>query len=262
MEGIILGQYVPGNSFLHRLDPRIKLIISGVLIWFIFFLKNPLEYMGLGVFIIFLYFLSGFPSGFLHVFKPGFYIILFTLLVNMFFTPGQSILSFGPMVITREGIIQGLTIGCKLIFFISLSSLVTFTTSLVRLTDGLQMLMRPFKKVGLPVGELVVMINIALRFIPTFWEETDKIIKAQVSRGADFNSWHLGRRIKYLTALLVPLFVNAFHRADELSMAMEARGYMVGMKRTSLYELRLNLRDYIVLVLMLILSAAFISYRL
>ncbi len=261
MEGIGFGQYLPGNSFLHRLDPRTKLIISAELLWLVFLLKNPLALTGFGGSLLFLYFLSGVTAGFWQACRPGLYIILITLLVNMFFTPGETIFKLGSAVVSREGFIQGLTIGLKVFVFISLSSLVALTTSPVRMTDGLELMMRPLQKAGFPGRELAMMMNIALRFIPTFGEEIDQIVKAQVARGADFASRHPGRRIKYLTALLVPLFIGAFRRADELSVAMESRGYTAGMKRTSLHELNFILQDYLVLISGFVVAAAFIINR-
>jgi len=261
MEGIVLGQYIPGNSFIHRLDPRSKLVISIILLWMVFLLTRPAEFVGFSVFIVFSYFMAGVTGSFLRVLKPGFYLILFTLTVNMVFTPGHSIFSLGPVAVTREGFILGSVIGLKLVFLISVSSLITLTTSPVRMTDGLERLLRPLRKIGFPVSELGMMMNIALRFIPTFWEETDKIKKAQVSRGADFNTWNLSRRAKYATALLVPLFVSAFRKSDELAVSMEARGYSVGMERTSLYELKMHKSDYAALVVVFVLFIAFQWYR-
>ncbi|MHB9094664.1 MAG: energy-coupling factor transporter transmembrane component T family protein [Eubacteriales bacterium] len=258
MEGIVIGQYVPGNTFLHRLDPRTKLIISAALLWLIFLLESPVEYVGFGLLVIFLYILSGVTGRLLRVLRPAMYLLLFTLGLNMIFTPGHVLLNLGLVVATREGLIQGLTVGFRLVYLISLSSLVTLTTSPVRMTDGLETLMGPLKKARLPVSELAMMMNVALRFIPAFWEEMDKIRKAQVSRGADFDSWHPSRRIKYMTALLVPLLISAFRKAEELSVAMEARGYAVGMKRTSLHRLQLNLRDYMAILIVLMLTTAFV----
>lgn len=256
MEGVVIGQYVPGNSFLHALDPRTKLISSALLFWLIFLLKTPGEYVGFGLFLIILYFLAGVAGSFLRILKPGLYLIIFTVGLNAFFTPGHILINLGIAFITREGLVQGLTMGFRLLFLISVSSLVTLTTSPVRMTDGLELMMKPLKKVKVPVSELAMMMSIALRFIPTFWEETDTIKKAQVSRGADFESWHPAQRVKYITALLVPLFISAFRKADELSVAMEARGYFVGMERTCLYKLEMGWHDYIVLLLM---GAVFIA---
>jgi len=232
-----------------------------VFLGLVFLLKGPAEYTGFGLFVITLYFLSGVAGSFLKILKPGIILILFTLVLNMVFTPGRPILSMGPLVVTEEGLIHGLAMGFRLVYLIALSSLITLTTSPVRMTDGLELLMKPFKRIGLPAGELAMMMNIALRFIPTFWEETDKIIKAQVSRGADFNSRNIARRLRYLAALLVPLFVSAFRKADELSLAMEARGYAVGMERTSLYKLEYTFRDYLVFIGAVVVSVSFVAYK-
>lgn len=180
----------------------------------------------------------------------------------MIFIPGNTVvLHLGLFTVSWEGIIQGITMGMRLLFLILLSSLVTLTTSPVRMTDGLERLLRPLKRIGLPSGELAMMINIALRFIPTFWEETERIIKAQVSRGADFDSRNIARRMKYLTALLIPLFISAFRRADELAMAMESRGYVVGMERSSLYKLEFSRRDYLALIITITSVVLFLGYR-
>lgn len=248
MEGIVLGQYVPGNSLMHRLDPRSKMLMLAAMIGLVFMLAKPLEYLVFGIILLLLYFLSGVMGSALRVIRPGLFLVAFTVLINMFFTPGHVVLNLGIMVATREGLVQGLTVGTRFLYLIALSSLVTLTTSPVRMTDGLEKLMSPLRRIRFPVGELAMMINIALRFIPTFWEETDKIIKAQVSRGADFDSWHPMRRVRFITAMLVPLFINAFRKAEELSVAMESRGYVVGMRRTSLHELRLSRNDYLALI--------------
>lgn len=261
MEGIVLGQFVPGNSILHRLDPRVKVISSLLLLPVIVLLQRPAEYAGFGLSAVILYVIAGVTGSIFRVLKPGFYLVAFTLFINMVFTPGEMLVNLGIISVSREGLVQGLTIGARLIFLISVSSLVTLTTSPVRMTDGMQWLLRPFRRAGLPVNELAMMMNIALRFIPSFLEETDKIKKAQVSRGADFASRNPGKRIKYLMALLVPLFVSAFRKAEELSVAMESRGYVVGMKRTSLYRLQFHRRDYVTLMVLICLAAGFIAFR-
>lgn len=261
MDDIMLGQYVPGESFMHRLDPRTKMIIAAILMWLVFLLKNPVEYASFGIFTVLVYLASGVAGSFWKTLKPGFYLVIFTVILNAVFTPGQAVLNLGIFKLSREGLIQGFSMGFRLLLLISLSSLVTLTTSPVRMTEGLEQLMKPLKKIGFPASELAMMMNIALRFIPTFWEEWDKIRKAQLSRGADFESWNPASRIKYMTAMLIPLFVSAFRKADELSTAMEARGYVVGAPRTSLHVLKFNLRDYVLLMSMLALSTAFIAYR-
>lgn len=259
MEGILLGQYVPGNSLMHRLDPRTKILVSLILIWVIFLLNRPQEFVLFGGIILFFYLMAGVLKNIWRIMKPGIYLMLLTVVINMFFTPGKPMINLWFLVITKEGLIQGLTMGLRLAYLISLSSLLTLTTSPVRMTDGLELLMNPLKKLKFPASELAMMMNIALRFIPTFWEETEKIIKAQTARGADFKSRNLGKRMKFMTALLVPLFISAFRRADDYSTAMEARGYFVGMERTSLYRLKISPIDYIVLVLIYCASAFFIA---
>lgn len=261
MEGIILGQYVPGQSFLHRLDPRTKIIAVAILAWVVFLLKTMVDYVCFGVFLVALYFAAGTVKNLWRTIRPGLYLVFFTVILNMIFTPGEPLVKLGFFSLTREGFILGTTMGARLLYLISLSSLLTIATSPVRMTDGLELLMNPFRKVGLPVSEIAMMMNIALRFIPTFWEEWEKIRKAQISRGADFESWNMGNRIKYMTAMFIPLFISAFRRADELSQAMEARGYVVGAPRTSLHVLELNLPDYIIMSLVLLMSAVFAVYR-
>lgn len=261
MEGIVFGQFVPGNSFLHRLDPRTKLIISGLMILLIFLLRGAVDYAGFAILLLLMYIAARVGGSFLRVLRPGMYLIIFTLTMNMIFTPGHVLANLGLFVLTKEGLYQGLTVGLRLVFLISVSSLVTLTTSPVRMTDGLERLMKPLKKIGIPVSELAMMMNIALRFIPSFWEETDKIRKAQASRGADFDSWHLGRRIKYMIALLIPLFISVFRKADELSVAMEARGYVVGMPRTCMHKLRFSARDYIAALITLLVVSTYLFYR-
>ena len=236
---------MPGNSWLHKLDPRTKIFVSIVVIWAIFLLKSPADFGFFGLFIFSLFIWAGVFKSLWRVVRPGFFLVGITVLMNMMFTPGEVLFPLGPFALTKEGMVQGLTIGGRLLYLISFSSLLTLTTSPVRLTDGIEKLLLPFKKIKFPASELAMMMNIALRFIPTFWEETEKIIRAQISRGADFKSKDIKKRFKYMTALLVPLFISAFKRADEYSIALEARGYFVGMQRTSLYELKFGIRDYI-----------------
>lgn len=255
MEGIVLGQYVPGKSLIHRLDPRSKMLMMTAMIGLVFLLEKPLEYLVFGIILFLLFLWAGVIRNTLGVIRPGLYLIAFTVLIHMFFTPGQALLDLGFLTATREGLLKGFTVGTRFLYLIALSSLITLTTSPVRMTDGLERLMSPLRRLRFPVGELAMMINIALRFLPTFWEETDKIMKAQASRGADFDSWQPMRRVKFMTAILVPLFINAFRKAEELSVAMESRGYVVGMRRTSLHELRLSRNDYIALVIVFSVTA-------
>ncbi len=261
MEGIVFGQYVPGNSFVHKLDPRTKIISSVLLLSLTLLLRDSLDYIVFGFFVLLLYLLSRVAGSLVRILRPTIYLVIFILLINMFFTPGEVLGKLGVIIITREGVEKGLTMGVRLIYLICISSVVTLTTSPVRMTDGLESLFSPFKRIGCPTSEIAMMINIALRFIPTFWEETDKIQKAQASRGADFDSWNPGRRVKYSVAMLVPLFISAFRRADELAAAMESRGYAVGMERTSLYELHMGLRDCFVLLALMLVTIIFLFFR-
>ncbi|WP_418791450.1 energy-coupling factor transporter transmembrane component T family protein [Phosphitispora sp. TUW77] len=261
MEGIVFGQYVPGSSLLHRLDPRTKIVVSAMLLWSVFIVETPAEFTGFGLLILMLYIIGGVAGSFLKVMKPGLFLIVITVVLNMFFTPGETLFSIGPIPVSRTGLENGFILALKIMFLILISSLLTLVTSPVQMTDGMERLMKPLKRVGFPASELAMMINIALRFIPTFWEETDKIIKAQKSRGADFESWHLQKRAKYMTALLVPLFVSSFRKADELAMAMESRGYVVGMERTSLHKLELRPADYFVLILTAIVISIFAVFK-
>lgn len=177
--------------------------------------------------------------------KPLKWIIIFTFIINIFFIPGDPIWSFGFIKITEQGISQAIFMGLRLIFLVVGTSLLTLTTSPIELTDGIERLLKPLRKIGFPVHELAMMMTIALRFIPTLLDETDKIMKAQMSRGADFESKNIINRAKNLVPLLIPLFISAFRRADELAMAMEARCYRGGYNRTKMKEVIMTKADYI-----------------
>lgn len=241
---ITLGQYFPGSSFLHRLDPRTKLIGTVLFVSGIFLAENYLAYGALAAFAALAIIFSGVPVGMvLRSLRPLWLIIVITVLIHLFTTPGTVIYSLGPLTVTQEGVRQGALMTARLVFLIVVSSLLTFTTSPIVLTDGIERLLNPFRRFGLPAHELAMMMTIALRFIPTLLEETDRIMKAQMARGADFASGNLIRRAKGMVPLLVPLFISAFRRADELAVAMEARCYRGGLGRTRMKELRLESRD-------------------
>lgn len=238
------GHYIPGDSFIHRMDPRAKMLCSLLLIAGVMFIKTRVMFGAAAVIYGFLLLLTRVRVGYLlRILRPVFYLILFTALINLFFIPGETIFSLGILRITREGLSYSVTFGVRLLFIIITTSVVTLTTSPTALTDGLERLLRPLKRAGVPAQELAMMMTLALRFIPTLAEELDKIRKAQLSRGADFTQGNLVHRSKLAISLLVPLFVSAFRRADDLSVAMEARGYRVGEPRTRLKELRFGLRD-------------------
>ncbi len=244
--GLTVGQYLPGESVIHRLDPRTKIAIVSVYVLALFIINNPWGYVAAVVFAVVALALSAVPLRYmLDGIKPILVLILLTLTLNVFMTPGTPIWRFGRVVATREGLITGGFLAFRLILLIAVTSLLTLTTSPVALTDGLERLLKPFARLGLPAHELAMMMTIALRFIPTLLEEAEKIMKAQMARGTDFESGNLVRRTKALIPLLVPLFISSFRRADELAMAMEARGYHGGAGRTRFRQLRVGPADYV-----------------
>lgn len=244
--GAIMGQYYPAVSPVHSMDPRAKIIIAAVFMIALFIGNNFWAFLVMGVFAAFAIYLSRVPVRMLlRGLRPIVFILLFTMVLHLFLTPGPAIFKIGPATATWAGLIQGLFIGIRLIILIMFTSLLTLTTSPIELTDGLEDILKPFARLGVPAHELAMMMTIALRFIPTLLEEAERIMKAQMARGADFESGNMVKRAKSLVPLLVPLFVSAFRRADDLAMAMEARGYRGGEGRTRMRELHLALRDYL-----------------
>ena len=248
IKDITIGQYLPGDSFVHRLDPRVKIILSFLLIAIIFVLDNFIGYFIIGVATLIIIQIAKIPRKYIFKgLKPILWIIVFTAALNMFMTPGVPLYKLGPLTITEKGLYLSAFMVLRLIFLIVTTSLLTLTTSPIALTDGIEQLLEPFKKIGLPAHELAMMMTIALRFIPTLMDETDKIMKAQTARGADFESGNLVKRTRNLIPILVPLFISSFRRADELAMAMEARCYRGGKGRTRMKQLKICKRDYIAL---------------
>lgn len=244
LKDITLGQYFPGNTVIHRLDPRCKLLLVVAYIVLIFCIKNFVGYAVLAAFTFGCIFLSKVPFKFvIKGLKPILVFIVITGLFNLFLTGGEPIFHWWIFTVTKEGVGFAAFMVLRLIFLILGTSLLTLTTSPIALTDGLEQLLSPFKKIGLPAHELAMMMTIALRFIPTLMEETDKIIKAQSARGADFESGNILRRAKAMVPILIPLFISAFRRADELATAMECRCYRGGENRTRLRELKLSRAD-------------------
>lgn len=244
LKDITLGQYFPGNSPLHRLDAMMKLILSVVYLTAVFLIQNLYGYALLFIFTLTVILLSTVPIGFvLKGLKPLVFFILFTAVLNLFMTSGTVIWQWGFLKLTREGVVYAGSMILRIIFLVLGTSLLTYTTSPIALTDGIERLLTPFGKMGLPTHELAMMMSIALRFIPTLLEETDKIMKAQMARGADFQSGNLIKRAKALIPLLVPLFISAFRRADELAVAMECRCYRGGSNRTRLNESKMGAID-------------------
>jgi len=241
---ITLGQYFPGSSLIHRLDPRTKLLGTLLFITSIFLAEKIVAYIVLVGFALMVIAVSRIPIQLVaRSLKPLWIIILLTVLIHLFSTPGKVIYSLGPLALTIEGLRQGVLMTVRLVLLICMSSLLTFTTSPIVLTDGIEQLLNPFRRIGLPAHELAMMMTIALRFIPTLLEETDRIMKAQMARGADFTQGNLLRRAQSMIPLLVPLFISAFRRADELATAMEARCYRGGENRTRMKELQFALLD-------------------
>lgn len=246
LSNITIGQYFPGDSFLHRMDPRAKIIATMIFIVAIFLAETTLAYVVVGLFTIFTVALSRLPMRLVwNSIKPLWIIIVFTMVIHIFTTPGTMVWEMGFLHISEEGLRMGSFMAARLVFLIIFSSLLTYTTSPIRLTDGIEHLLNPFRRFGVPAHELAMMMTIALRFIPTLLEETDRIMKAQASRGADFTTGSIIKRAKNMVPLLVPLFISAFRRADELAVAMEARCYRGGHNRTRMRELTITSYDYI-----------------
>ena len=246
LKDITLGQYFPGNSVVHRLDPRTKLVMLVVYIVALFVAVNWISYGVMFVFLATCIAISKIPvKSIVRGMKPLMFILLFTAVLNIFFTEGETVLvSFWAVEITLEGLIRAFFMMIRILMLITGTFLLTYTTSPIALTDGLEALLNPLKKIKLPVHELSMMMCIALRFIPTLIEETDKIMSAQKARGADFENGKLMERVKALVPILVPLFISAFRRADELATAMECRCYHGGEGRTKMKLLRYNRNDY------------------
>ena len=253
-----MGQYYPVDSRVHRLDPRIKLILTIVFIVIVFMAKT---FLGYAVILAFVYLASRLANVpfrmLLRGLKPLRLIIILTFLLNLLFTTGDTLwVEFWIIRITKEGFMQAAFYSLRLVFLVIGTSLLTLTTSPVALSDGIELLLTPLKKIHFPAHELAMMMTIALRFIPTLLEETDKIMKAQMARGADFESGNLISRAKAMVPLLVPLFVSAFRRADELATAMECRCYHAGIGRTRMKELRFAARDAAALAVCALVIAA------
>jgi len=242
---ITLGQYMPGNTVVHRLDPRAKILLTIVYIAMVFTVSSPVFYIIPAVYVFLTARLSGLAfRQLVKTIKPLRILLILTFVLNVFFSGGATILVQWKFIkITQEGLLLAVHFSLRLIFLVLGTSILTLTTSPVALSDGIEILLSPLKKVRFPVHELAMMMTIALRFIPTLIEETDKIMKAQKARGADFESGNLIARAKAMTPLLVPLFVSAFRRAGELAMAMEARCYHGGEGRTRLRVLRFTRED-------------------
>ena len=250
LKDITLGQFFPGKSLAHRLDPRTKLLLTVLYIAALFCAKWCVSYALTAALLAVSVKVSGVsPKALVRGLKPVLFLICFTAVLNLFYTPGDILVSFWIFKITRQGIVTAFFMVLRIMMLIMGTFLLTYTTSPIALTDGLETLLGPLKKIRVPVHELAMMMSIALRFIPLLIEETDKIMSAQRARGADFESGNLLQRAKALVPILVPLFISAFRRADELAVAMECRCYHGGVGRTKLHVLRYQARDYLALLL-------------
>lgn len=245
LKDITLGQFFPGKSPIHRMDPRTKLILTVVYIVALFLAENWFSYLVMMVFLVSCVKISSIPpKSIVRGMKPLVFILMFTAILNLFYTDGGIVLvRLGSLAITTEGLKRAFFMIWRIMMLISGTFLLTYTTSPISLTDGLESLLSPLKKIRVPVHELAMMMSIALRFIPTLIEETDKIMNAQKARGADFENGSIIDRAKALVPVLVPLFISAFRRADELATAMECRCYQGGEGRTKMKLLRYSRVD-------------------
>jgi energy-coupling factor transport system permease protein len=245
---ISLGQFIPGNSFMHKLDPRCKIIGVFLLLTGLFMASDLLDF---AFWLLLLCGLSRFSEisilTILGAGKPVAFLVAITVAVNLFWTPGRELAAIGPLRITQEGIILAASMGLRLFFLVIFASILMMTTSPMEFSDGLERLLSPLAFFGLPTTEMEMMMTIALRFIPTLFEETDRVLKAQISRGADFESGGILKRARSFLPVLIPLFVLVFQRAENLATAMEARCYSPGRKRTRLNPLRWTTSDNLAL---------------
>lgn len=263
LNNLIIGRYVPKDSFVHRMDPRAKLILVFLFVFIVFLANNTWAYLILGLYVLFVTTLTKIPITFiLKGLKPIIWIILFTMVFHIFLTKGGELLfQVGPLSIYEEGIRQAIFISLRFLYLITITTILTLTTTPIEVTDGMETLFGPLKKWKVPVHELSLMMSISLRFIPTLLQETDKIMKAQSARGVDFSSGPIKDRVKALVPLLVPLFISSFKRAEELAIAMEARGYQGGEGRTKYRLLHWGGKDTVMLIGLVVLTIILIFIR-
>ncbi len=263
MDKMIFGRYIPAESPLHRMDPRSKLILVFAFVCIVFIANNVITYGLLVVYTIFMVLSSKVPIRFLlGGLKLVLWLVLFTLILHLFFTKeGEIIFQWGWVTIYEEGLKKGIFISMRFFLLILITSLLTLTTTPIEITDGIEVLLDPLKKIKFPVHELALMMSISLRFIPTLMQETDKIMKAQTARGVEFSGGPMKERIKAIIPLLIPLFIGSFKRAEELAIAMEARGYRGGEGRTKYRQLRWGLVDTLMLLLLVVLAGALFFFR-
>lgn len=251
-----LGKYQHTDSLLHRIDARVKIIIIFSLIVFMFFLKSYYSYIAFLVFVGFLVILVRVrPSSVILSLRPIIFLIVFSIIFQLFFSPGKVIFQWHFVKITEEGLNLAFYISLRLVILSILTFLLTSTTSTVELAEAFKKIISPLKYIKFPSDEIALMISIALQFVPILFEEADRIMKAQTSRGVDFNRGSIIQRAKSFFPIVLPLLLNAFDRADQLAMAMESRGFVIGAKRTSYYERRLKRIDFVSMIFVILFSA-------
>lgn len=258
MRDISIGRFYDVDSPIHALDPRLKLILSFVYIGFIFYFTSIASIALISVLMVLIIALSKVPFKYIaRGIRPVLYIVVFTVIINLFMTGGTELFRFYFIRVTVEGLLRSFFMGLRLILMIVGASLLTYTTSPIMLTDAIEQLLKPLSKIKVPAHEIAMMMSIALRFIPTLVEESDKLIKAQMARGANFDSRNIFKRAKMFMPLIIPLFVNSLKRADDLAIAMEARCYRGGEGRTRYKTLKYSKKDFYALALF-ILGLAFV----
>lgn len=263
MNKLIFGRYMPGDSFIHRLDPRAKLLASFYFIGIIFLANNWQTYLLLAIFTLFAVSLSKVDMKFfIRGIRPLIWLILFTVALQVLFTSGGEVYwHWGIFNITQFGVLNGLFIFCRFVLIIFMSTLLTLTTPPLELSDAIEYLLRPLKVIRFPVHEISLMLSIALRFVPTLMDETEKIMNAQRARGVDFGEGSLVQKMKAIIPLLIPLFVSSFNRAEDLATAMEARGYQGGEGRTKYRVLHWHNQDTLVMIAFGLLTVILIFLR-
>ena len=263
MNKLIFGRYIPGDSIIHKLDPRAKLVASFYFIGVIFIANTSQSYLFAGLFTLGCVLLSKISLGFfIRGVRPLIWLILFTVALQMFFTTGGVVYwSWWIFTLTQYGVMNGIFIFCRFILIIFMSTLLTLTTAPLELSDAIEYLLRPLKVLHFPVHEISLMLSIALRFVPTLMDETEKIMNAQRARGVDFGEGNLIQKMKAVIPLLIPLFVSSFNRAEDLATAMEARGYNGGEGRTKYRKLDWHLRDTLTIVVFAVFTVGLVLLR-
>lgn len=263
MDKLIFGRYIPGDSWIHKLDPRAKLLGTVIFIGVIFLANNWLTYLLLLLFTLAAIRLSTIKlSFFINGVKPLIWLILFTVVLQVLFTGGNTVyFDWGPIIISQEGLLNGVFIFCRFVLIIFMSTLLTLTTMPLSLTDAIEYLLRPLKVIKVPVYEIALMLSIALRFVPTLMDETEKIMNAQRARGVDFGEGNIFQQMKAIVPILIPLFVSSFNRAEELATAMEARGYNGGEGRTKYRQLAWASRDTIAMLAYAVMTVGLVVLR-